>query len=112
MFLFVATSGLFSSAAGPAELTPPEVVARANEMMSYHPTFKQMTPELAGRFLLTFCDELDPLKTYLLKKEVAEWIDPSEKTITQVLSSFREGRFDIGRTTRKRHAAKRCFYQM
>ena len=95
LFLFASAAGLFPSAMGPAELTPPEVVERAKEMMSYHPTFQQMTPELAGRLLATFCDELDPLKTYLLKKEVAVWIDPPQKIIEKVISSFNEGHFEM-----------------
>lgn len=92
--LLIGSTPLFPSAS-PAELTPSEVVGRSKEMMLYHPTFKNITPELAGRILLTFCDELDPLKIYLLKKEVAEWIDPSEKIINQVLASFGNGRFDM-----------------
>lgn len=94
-FLFLLTGGLFASAIGPAELTPPEVVGRANEMMTYHPTFKQMTPALAARLLVTFCDELDPLKTYLLKKEVAEWMDPPQKVIDKVLKAFRDSQFEM-----------------
>lgn len=93
--LVASAAGLCSSASGPAELTLPEVVGRAKEMMAYHPSFHQMTPELAARLLTTFCDELDPLKTYLLKKDVADWIDPSEKMIERVITAFRDGRFDL-----------------
>jgi carboxyl-terminal processing protease len=93
--LFVATTSLSASAVGPAELTPSEVVERSKEMMIYHPTFKHLTPELAGRLLATFCEELDPLKTYLLKSEVIEWIDPSEKMINGVLASFQDAQFQL-----------------
>jgi carboxyl-terminal processing protease len=86
---------LFSSAVSPAELTPLDVIERSKEMMSYHPTFKRMDAELAARLLVTFCDELDPCKMYLLKNEVAEWMDPSPATIEQVLASFRTGQFGL-----------------
>ncbi len=95
LLLCLSTTGLFSSANDPAELTPRDVVERAKDMMSFHPTFKCMTPELAGRVLNTFCDEIDPLKTYLLKKEVMEWIDPPEKTIKRAMASFQDGRFGM-----------------
>ena len=93
--LLLTTSVLFSSNVGPAELTSADVMKRSKEMMVYHPTFKQMGPELAARLLSTFCDELDPAKTYLLKSEVADWIDPSQKMIDQVMQAFESGRFDL-----------------
>jgi carboxyl-terminal processing protease len=90
-----AIPALFSSAVGPAELTPLDVLERSKEMMSYHPTFKNMNTELAARLLVTFCDELDPCKTYLLKSEVAEWMDPTPAVLEQVLVAFRTGQFGL-----------------
>ena len=86
---------LFSSAVGPAELTPLDVIERSKEMMFYHPTFKSINTELASRLLVTFCDELDPCKTYLLKSEVAEWMDPTPAMLEQVLVAFRTGQFGL-----------------
>lgn len=93
--IFCGTPVLFSSAVGPAELTPSDVVERSVEMMSYHPTFKTMNAELAGRVLVTFCDELDPCKTYLLKSEVAEWMDPHPPTLEQAVVAFKTGQFNL-----------------
>jgi carboxyl-terminal processing protease len=89
------TTTLLSTAAAPAELTPIDVMVRSKEMMTYHPTFKRMESMLAIRLLSTFCDELDPSKTYFLKNEVSEWIDPSEETISRALSAFDNGKFDM-----------------
>ena len=88
-------STLCPSAIGSAELTPSDVVERSKEMMSYHPTFKNMNKELAARLLVTFCDELDPCKTYLLNEEVAEWMDPTPALTEQVLTAFRTGQFRL-----------------
>ena len=72
-----------------------DVIDRSKEMMAYHPTYKSMNGELAARLLVTFCDELDPCKTYLLKNEVAEWMDPPKALIEQVLVAFRTSQFTL-----------------
>ena len=86
-----------SAVGSPTEMniTTSDVIERSKEMMSYHPTFKSMNKELAARLLVTFCDELDPCKTYFLKDEVAEWMDPTPELVEQVLAAFRTGQFRI-----------------
>lgn len=83
------------SAVGPAELSLIDVVERSEEMMSFHPTYKSMNAELASRLLVTFCDELDPCKTYFLREEVADWMDPPSGFTEKVASDFRQARFDL-----------------
>ena len=94
-FSLCSSSSLLSTGVGPADITPLDVIDRSKEMMTYHPTFKTMNAELAARLLVTFCDELDPCKTYLLKSEVAEWMDPNPVLLEQVLVSFRTGQFRL-----------------
>jgi carboxyl-terminal processing protease len=85
-------------AGNPAALTPEDVVSRSKEMLSYHAVYKQVTPELASRVLITFLDELDPLKLYFLQEEVTPWISPSSQTLQEVMSAFRDGKMSVFQT--------------
>ena len=91
LVIFIST--LFGALAGPAELDEMGVVAKAREMMVQHPSFHTLNADLARRILITFCEQLDPLKVYLLKEEVAEWIHPSQEMVEGVIISFQEGTF-------------------
>ncbi len=98
LFVLFALAGnivFASSSANYADLRPSDVRTRASEILSYHPSYKQVTPELAARILLTFCDELDPLKLYFLKEEVEEFLDPSNQSIAEVQNEFAEGHFEL-----------------
>ena len=48
-----------------ADLVPSDVVQTAHMMMAYHPSYKNMNEDLARRVMISFCEELDPLKSYL-----------------------------------------------
>ncbi len=91
LVLFVST--LFGALAGPAELDEMGVVAKSNEMMVQHPSYHALNRDLAKRLLVTFCEQMDPLKVYLLKDEVAEWMHPSQEMEERVITSFQEGTF-------------------
>jgi len=90
--LFVTTS-LFSDASGPADLEQVDIVRKSKELMLQHPSYKHVSSELAGRIMVTFCEELDPLKTYFLQEDVAEWVAPSDEKIYAVIGAFNTGNF-------------------
>lgn len=89
---------LLGTMAGPAEIDEMGVVVKSAEMMAQHPYYHSVNRELARRLLITFCDELDPLKVYLLKEDVAEWIHPSQHMEEMVIASFQEGSFTLFET--------------
>lgn len=93
--LIITFSTLSATFVGPAEIGPRDVVRKSTEMMLQHPTYHSMNHDLAKRLLLTFCDELDPLKVYLLKSEVADWIAPTPQMLEKVVSAFQNEQFDL-----------------
>lgn len=86
---------IFSSS--PAALTSEDLIQRSKEMLFHHAVYKQVTPELAGRILTSFLDELDPLKLYFLEEEVSPWATPSQETLEIVISTFSDGNDSVFR---------------
>ena len=80
---------------GYADLSPSDVVLKSQELLLYHPVYKTISPELCERILLTFCEELDPLKLYLLKDEITEYLSPSKETLERVQEAYSEGNFSF-----------------
>lgn len=78
-----------------ADLTPEGVMRKSREMMQYHPIFREMSPALGKRVLLTFCDQLDPLKMYFTLPEVKTWIDPSPEMVKKVMDTFTCGNLEL-----------------
>ena len=91
--LFVSVS-LFSDVAGPADLEHADIVRKAKELMVQHPSYKFVSHELAERVMITFCEELDPLKTYFLRGDVAEWVAPSDEAVYSIINAFNTGTFE------------------
>lgn len=77
------------------ELTPPLVKAKIQEILKSHATYKMMNRELIRRTLLNYLDELDPTKTYFIESDIKQWLEPSDALIDQVLSDYKNGRFDV-----------------
>lgn len=72
------------------------------EIMKSHAKYKELTPDLVGRVLKNYIDELDPTKTYFIESDIHEWIEPSEEFENQVLNEFKKDDFS---TFEKIHSA-------
>jgi carboxyl-terminal processing protease len=72
------------------------------EIMKSHAMYKDLTPDLVGRVLKNFIDELDPTKTYFIESDIHEWLEPTDEMKQKVLTDFKENNF---RTFEKIHEA-------
>lgn len=81
--------------AKPPELTPHLTWKKSEEIFNAHVTYKKFSPELATRVLQNYLDELDPIKTYFLEKEILKWSSPSSDLLEQTISNFRKEDFSI-----------------
>ena len=79
----------------PPDLTPHLTYKKSQEIFKTHVTHKKMSKEIAKRTLQNYLTELDPQKTYLLKKEVLEWESPSEELLDQTIREYKKGSFTI-----------------
>lgn len=77
------------------EITPPDVTETLHQLLDAHAFHKALSPLLLQRALECYIDELDPLRTYLLKEEVDRWIGMSEDSLNQALAEIKENDFSI-----------------
>jgi carboxyl-terminal processing protease len=77
------------------EISPRDVKVKIEEILKAHATYKQLTPQLMERTLQNYLDELDPSKTYFIEPELAEWLNPSEETLTKALKGFKTANFSL-----------------
>ena len=75
------------------EITPQDVVETLHTMMEAHVDCKQLNSPLIKRALAHYLEELDPTKTYLLKSEITQWIEPSDELTSEICSAMDRGDF-------------------
>lgn len=92
--LYLATLLILLSAKPPA-LTPHDTQKKIEEILSVHVQYNSLTPELIKRAVLNYLDELDPNKTYLLKAEIAQWLDPPTPLLAKTISAYQKEDFSL-----------------
>ena len=75
------------------QITPRDAQVKIEEILRVHASHKRLTPELIGRVLQNFLEELDPTKTYFVESEIAPWINASESLLQEVLQKVNGGDF-------------------
>jgi carboxyl-terminal processing protease len=90
LFLFLTILCLESK---PPQITPRDVKVKMEEILKFHASYKQLTPELIERSLQNFLEELDPTKTYFLEPEIKAWMHPLPDTVQKTLEGFQNGNF-------------------
>ena len=94
LLLFIFPLVCFSLIEGkPPELTPRDTRLKVEEILRAHATYHSLNEELIRRAFQNFCENLDPLKTYLLQNEVDPWINPSVQLLSQTLEDFNNETF-------------------
>ena len=83
----------FAAPAKPPNLTPSDVKTTLEELLKNHATCKKFTPEIVERVLINFLEELDPVKGYLLEKEISTWLTPQEGTVQGILQDLKRGNY-------------------
>jgi len=81
--------------ATPAKLSFKDLPQKTSEMLEQHAVYHKIDAALAARILVTFCDQIDPLHSYLLHSEVSEFLNPSKEMIQTVITCFTKGEASI-----------------
>ncbi len=79
----------------PADLTARDTQHLMSEMMSSHPTYKELNPVLVQRILRSYCEELDPAKVYFLQKDIEHLINPTLESVQKIQRQLQRGSFDL-----------------
>jgi len=77
------------------ELTPKKTVTTANEIMQQHASHKKLTPEIMKRTFNNYLEELDPAKTYFIKPEIIQWLEPSDELLNESIANYENANFEI-----------------
>jgi len=77
----------------PPVLTPSDVHKKMGDILESHAIYSELTPELMGRALSNFADQLDPAKTYLSRDQIAWALEPSEELTEELLAAYQSGDF-------------------
>ncbi len=71
--------------AKPPSLTPQDTRNKIQEILKAHVSYQKLSEELIQRAFINYLEELDPLKTYFIEKEVLTWTSPSEELLKSTL---------------------------
>lgn len=79
--------------AKPPQLEPQLTKKKIEEIMALHASEKTISPQVVKRSFLTFLDELDPNKTYFIKGDIQEWLEPCPELVERTLNQFEQANF-------------------
>jgi len=91
--IFALFLALILTAARPPELSPRDTKNKIQEILKAHVNYHELTTELVARAFVNFLEEVDPGKTYLLKKEVLTWTEPSNELLEETLQNMKKEDF-------------------
>jgi carboxyl-terminal processing protease len=77
------------------DLTPQIVNVKAKEILGAHATQKKITPELAKRILNLYVEMLDPTKTYFIRSDIQEWIEPSDSQLQNITNAMNNKDYSV-----------------
>jgi carboxyl-terminal processing protease len=79
--------------AAPKQLGRPDVRLTLEEMLAYHVEFKEVNPTIIRRSFKLFVEQADPEKVYLLKEEVAPFLELTRAHVDQIIEEYRSDAF-------------------
>lgn len=91
--LFLSLTLLSAAPQNPPALRPQDVNKKMAEILDAHASYNKLTPELMGKALSNFIDQLDPAKSYLVREEIEWALSPSSEELEALLASY--GRSDF-----------------
>ena len=86
---------IFAAECRMPQISPKDAKAKIEEVLRSHVSYKAFTPELMGRVLQNYLDELDPTKTYFIGSEIASWIHPSDEILQRALGGFKTSDYAV-----------------
>ena len=93
IFLLIVIFHFFKVDAKLPEIDAPKVKQKINDIMKDHASHKEMTPEILRRTLSNYIEILDPNKTYFIKDDIQQWLEPKDSLINQILNQFNDANF-------------------
>ncbi len=93
IFLLIVIFPFFKVDAKLPEIDAPKVKQKINDIMKDHASHKEMTPEILRRTLSNYIEILDPNKTYFIKDDIQQWLEPKDSLINQILNQFNDANF-------------------
>ena len=91
--IFALFLALLLTAARPPELSPRDTKSKIQEILKAHVNYHELTTELVARAFVNFLEEVDPGKTYLIKKEVLAWTEPSDELLGETRENMKKEDF-------------------
>lgn len=75
------------------DLTPEKTVKISQELLKLHASQQKITPELMKKIFQNYLEELDPTKTYFIKSDIIEWLEPSDEVLNKSIQDYNNGKF-------------------
>ncbi|WP_239414458.1 S41 family peptidase [Estrella lausannensis] len=91
LLLLILSSSLLSAKL--PDLDENKTLKKVKEMLSLHASEKEINPELMGRILKNYLEELDPTKTYFIESDIKEWLDPSPEYLSKITQEYLKANF-------------------
>lgn len=93
IFLFAFLFNFYVTEGKLPDLTPEKTIKISNEILQLHASQKEISPEIMKRIFHNYLEELDPLKTYLIKADIIEWLEPSDELLQKTIDEYKGGNF-------------------
>ncbi|MBM3192665.1 MAG: PDZ domain-containing protein [Chlamydiae bacterium] len=88
-------TSLLIEAATPPNITAHEAHLKAEEIFRAHARHKELTSEISKRIIISYLDELDPIKCYLTKQDLSPYLDPSNELLKKIESDYKKEEFSV-----------------
>lgn len=95
LFLLLALCLPMLAVAKPPDIDAPAVQRKLNEIMQAHASVKKVDPELVRRSLINYIEALDPGKTYFIKSDIQQWIEPSDELVNSVVNDYNHANYRV-----------------
>lgn len=76
------------------DLTPEKTVNTTNNILKLHASYEEINPELMKRIFNNYLEELDPTKTYFIKSDIIQWLEPTDELLNTTVREFKNGNFN------------------
>lgn len=74
-------------------ISPKDAKDKIQEIMKMHASHKSLTPEITKRALKNYLEILDPTKTYFIKSDIQNWLNPTDELIQDIMHGYSHASF-------------------
>lgn len=75
------------------DITSHDAHLKIQEIMKYHVLYKKIDPEIVKRALTNYLEELDPVKTYFVERDINQWLHPSDERVQKIIDEYKKDDF-------------------